>query len=133
VSQTSDYSKEELIAIYELGRLYFEMGYFIPAERVFSGLAAVDKNQTCARLGLGLVKIEQGMYQDAVTHLRLALQQAAWEIQAKLGLCATFIASGEEQRARSLLGEVSKAVETGKAVNSETKRLLEAFWLSCHK
>lgn len=131
MSQIADYSKEELIAIYELGRLYFEMGYFIPAERIFSGLAAVDSNGcTCARLGLGLVKLEQGLYQEAVTQLRAALQQTTWEIPTKLSLCASFIASDEEQRARSLLLEVSKAVESGKAIDPEQRKLLEALRLS---
>ena len=88
------YSPEELTAIYELGRLYYEMGYFTPAERIFSGLSAVDENQTCAQLGLGLIKLERGAYQDAITQLRLALQQPLGEVQAKIALAAAFIASG---------------------------------------
>ncbi len=35
------YSQTELNSIYELGRLYYEMGYFAPAERLFTGLSAV--------------------------------------------------------------------------------------------
>ncbi len=123
----ADYAKEELTAIYELGRMYYEMGYLTPAERVFGGLAAVDNGQTAARIGLALVKIERGLYQDAITQLRLALQLADWEIQVKLALCAAFFGSGEAQRAQSVLGEVARAINSGAVVDHDVQKLLTAF------
>ena len=125
------YSSEELIAIYELGRLYFEMGYFAPAERIFSGLLSIDPNMTPARLGLGLLKLELGLYQDATAHFRQALQNNVYEAQSKLGLCAAFLATGEKARAASLLAEVGKATDAGQPLDSETKRLFDAFVVRC--
>ena len=97
-----EYTSEELTSIYELGRLYFEMGYFAPAERIFSGLAAVDDDRTPSRLGLGLVKLERGLYQEAAVHFRAALQSNTYTLQSKLGMCAAFVAVGEVSRARSI-------------------------------
>ena len=57
-----EYPEPILRAIYELGRLYYEMGYFAPAERVFAGLASIDKGSTASDVGLGLVKLECGLY-----------------------------------------------------------------------
>ena len=64
-SVVADYTKEMLSAAYELGRLYFESGYFVPAERIFSGLAAVDRGLTPSRVGLGLIRLEKGQFQEA--------------------------------------------------------------------
>ena len=129
----SEYSNDELAAIYELGRLYFEMGYFAPAERIFGGLSSVDDARTPARIGLGLVKLERGLYQEAATHFRLALQSGSFELQAKLGLCASFIAAGELGRAQSILGEISKSLENGQDLEAEEKRLFEALILRTRK
>lgn len=129
----SDYSSEELATIYELGRLYFEMGYFAPAERVFSGLSSVDDFRTPARIGLGLVKLERGLYQEASTHFRAALQSGSFELQAKLGLCASFVAAGELSRTQSILGEISKSVEDGQELEPEERKLFEALIIRCRK
>jgi len=104
----STYSKQDLLAIYELGRLYFEMGYFVPAERIFSGLISIDQGQTPARLGLGLVKLECGLFADSLSHLRHANQDPAYELQAKLALSAAFVGMKEYMRAQSMLSEIKK-------------------------
>lgn len=123
-----EYGTEELTSIYELGRLYFEMGYFAPAERIFNGLAAVDHGKTWSRLGLGLVKLELGLFEEAIGQLRLALHGSC-ELQAKLALIAAFIGSGELPRAESLLGEVAKIIDRETEINPEIRRLFEAFAL----
>ncbi len=121
-----EYSDEQLKAIYELGRMYYEMGYFAPAERIFAGLIGVDNGRTPARLGLALVKLERGALQEAAQHFRAALQNTGIAMQTKLGLAAAFVAAGELNRARSILGEVSKeAANLGK--NAEEKEL-RALW-----
>ena len=110
MSQESKYSTDELVSIYELGRLYYEMGYLVPAERIFAGLAAVDGNQTAARIGLGLLKMERGLFQDATNQFRAALQAGVFPLQAKLGLVIAFLGLQELPRARSLLSELSKEI-----------------------
>ena len=125
-----DYSDEELSAIYELGRLYFEMGYFAPAERVFNGLSAVDNGSTPARLGVGLVKLETGLYQEAAAHFRVCLQNDICPSSSKLALCATYIAVREISRARSILSEIRKSGELS-AASPDVKRFYEALTIRC--
>ena len=106
MTETKEYSEEQLAAIYRLGRLYYESGYFAPAERIFSGLAAVDEGQTSSRLGLGLVKLELGLYEEAARTLGQVAQGGKHEFEAKLALCGAFLGRGEGQRARSLLTQI---------------------------
>lgn len=106
------YNVEELYAIYELGRLYFEMGYFVPAERIFVGLATVDDGLTPSRLGLGLIKLENGLLDEAISHFRDALDTKRYDLQAKIGLSIAFIALQENSRARLLISDLRKIRQT---------------------
>lgn len=129
-----DYSPKALSAIYELGRLYFEMGYFAPAERIFSGLVAVDSAATPAHIGLGLIKLECGLFSESISTFREALEKGTFSLQAKVGLAAAFICTGEVSRARSLLTQVGReqgGAEGMAALNAETKTLWEALMLRC--
>jgi len=129
----SEYSVDELSSIYELGRSYFEMGYYAPAERIFNGLIAVDGHHVPARLALGMVKLERGLYEEGSTHFRVVLEQGGFELQAKLGLCAAFVASKEIPRAQSILAEISSTLETQRGVDPEIRKLYEAFVLRVRK
>lgn len=128
-----DYSRAELAAIYELGRMYFEMGYFAPAERVFAGLAMLDDGVTPARLGLGVVKLERGLFEEAVGHFRASLENAAVQLEAKLGLCACFLAVGELARAKSILSEIAAEIDGRRGIDPEVQRLYEAFVIRCNE
>ncbi len=125
----SDYSREELTGIYELGRMYFEMGYFTPAERIFAGLAVVDDGRTPARLALGLTKLERKQYEESLTQLRLVLQQGGYAPQAKLALAAAFIATGELARAKSTLVQIQKDHGPVASLDSGLTSLWEALWI----
>ncbi len=125
----AEYSREMLSAIYELGRLYFETGYFVPAERVFAGLAAIDRGLTPARIGLGLVKLEKAQFQEANPHLRAGLQGGVYVTEAKIGLALSFLALGDIQRAHSLLLELAREPQLGE--NKELRSLYEAALLRC--
>jgi hypothetical protein len=127
----SEYSNEELVAIFELGRLYFEMGYFAPAERIFAGLSVVDDERTPCRIGLGLVKLERGLFQEATTHFRQSLQIGKYPILAKLGLCAAFVAMKEMSRAQSILAEISNDPDHLRMIDPDQQRLFEALVLRC--
>lgn len=128
-----EYADDQVNAIYELGRLYFEMGFFGAAERVFSGLLVVDGGRTPARLALALTKLERGLFQEAAMHLRLVIQNGAQPIQAKLALAGTFIALGELQRAKTMLGEIAKETATANspAQEGELRTLWEAMVIRC--
>ena len=128
---STEYSAEELSAIYELGRLYYEMGYLPSAERIFNGICAVSNSFPCARLALGLIKIERGLSEEAVRDIRLAMPYPQCEIEAKVALCASFIAGGERQRAQSLIRELRRSFDTSPISNGEVSRLFEALEISC--
>ena len=125
------YSKETLNAIYELGRMYFEMGFFVPAERIFAGLADCDEGVTAARLGLGLLKLERGMFQESLVHFRAALNSNNFPIHAKLGLIAAFVGMQELGRARSLLAELAKEMQNALNVEPDVRTLAEALAQRC--
>ena len=125
----ADYTKEMLTAAYELGRLYFESGYFVPAERIFSGLAAVDRGLTPSRVGLGLIRLEKGQFQEAIAHLRAGLQGAMYVSESKVALAFAFLGLGEIQRAHSLLLELAREPQLNE--NRELRALYEAAMLRC--
>ncbi len=121
------YTDHTLQAIYELGRLYFDMGYFVPAERIFGGLANVDQGTTPARVGLGLIKLEAGLYEESVTHFRDALEKKEFEPQAKLGLAMAFLALGEDSRARWIVNELKQKRAKELQVDSNLGRLTDCL------
>ncbi len=122
------FSKDELAAMYELGRLYYEMGYVAPAERMFAGLAGLDGHTTASRIGLGLLKVERGSFQEATAHFRAALQSGTFVSSAKLGLVISFLGMQETARARSLLSEVMKE---SRDLSPEMRQLAEALAERC--
>ncbi len=127
-----EFSDQELFAIYELGKMYYEMGYFAPAERIFSGLVEVDGGITPARIGLGLVKLESGLYNESATFFRAELQDGSHSIEAKIGLSAAFVATNEISRARSILGQIEKDLrEAPSAISPEVGKLWEALVIRC--
>ena len=126
-SVENPYTQEELIALYELGRMYFEMGYFAPAERIFNGLSEIDGGFTPARIGIGLVKLERGQHAEALNHFRAALQQGRFPLHAQLALTSSFIATGEVARAKSSLAQVAAEMEKSSTDFPELRALWGAF------
>jgi len=123
----SFYQQREIAAIYSLGRMYFEMGYFAAAERIFLGLLRVDASFSPARLGLGFIKLERGLYPEAVEHLRIVIEQERFVLEAKLALSLCFIAMGELPRAKSLLIELGPQLEA----SAENREDFRALWHAC--
>ena len=127
------YKEEELLAIYELGRMYYNMGYFVAAEKIFSGLAAIDNEVTPAAVGLGLVKIERGLISESVQHFRKALDSAEYEIDAKVGLGVAFVGLGEFQRAKLIFEDIRKKRSTLLNKRPDLQRLVSAFISRCEE
>lgn len=126
----TQYSNDELFSIYELGRMYYEMGYFAAAERIFAGLVAVSDDFAEARLGLGLVKFECEQYDEAAGCFRSLVQEDKLALEAYLGLAAIFIAQGEATRARTLLLQLEKGVEGIDNLPPNARRLWQ-FYFRC--
>lgn len=128
-----EYSSNELHAIYELGRLYYEMGYFAPAERIFQGLKVIDGGTTAAKLALGLIKFENGLLQDAEGYFRSELNDGKYQMQAKIGLAAVFVAQGELNRARSILSAMERELSSVNLKDPDIIALWKALMASCER
>lgn len=126
-----DYSREQLVALYQLGRLYYRMGYYAPAERIFHGILAMNEEETAARIGLGLIKLERGAFKDSAEHFRKALENSHFKLQSKIGLATTFIAEGEEVRARSLLEEIDQQIDDLEKLDPGLRKLLDVLFRCC--
>lgn len=126
-----EYSKEVLFSIYELGRMYFELGYFAPAERIFAGLTAMDEGMTPGQIGLGLIKLEGGLYKEAIVCFREALEKGAFRPQAQLALASAFVGSRDYARARSILSQVERDAGGTQNIEAEMRTLWEALVMRC--
>ena len=116
---------------YELGRMYYEMGYMAPAERIFGGLANTDEGSTPSRIGLGIIKLEGGLYEEAAYYFRASLENGNFMLQARLGLCCCFLASRETSRAISTLQQINKEHESELVHNPAMTRLWESLYIRC--
>lgn len=117
-------------AMYELGRLYFESGFTSAAERIFHGLCAFEPTFTPGWLGTGILRLERGQFNEALSALRDAIQHGRYVLEAKLALCGAFIALGEFRRAASILQELAKA-SSAPDVDPDITRLWQAFTERC--
>ena len=104
------YREELLNSIYALGCMYYELGYFAPAEKIFSGLVSVSPQFVPARLGLGVLKLELGLYSEAEVQFRLVVESGEHVLESRIGLASSYISQGDLQRARSMLGDVRKLI-----------------------
>ena len=119
------YSPNILAGMFELGRMYYETGFFAPAERIFSGLLVIDNKITPSKLGLGLVKLELGLYNEAGSLFRQCIEEKSFEASSKVALAACFIAQSELKRAQSLLMELAEGQRN--TLSYEERKLLEGL------
>lgn len=123
----AQYSYDELVSIYELGRMYYEMGYLTAAERIFNGLLVVDHGRTPACIGSGLVKLERGQHSEAMQAFRVGLKSGVFALQAKVCLALVFLGAGDFQRAATLLRELQPEFESKRIVDPDLRRLWEGL------
>lgn len=128
----ADYPADELKAIYELGKLYFEMGYFVPAERIFQGLLASDAEEiTPARLGVGLVKLETGLFQESTSFFRTTIEKATFGLEGQLALAMASLGLGDTTRVRALLRQMEIEVKGVTFTRPDLFHLWESLMIRC--
>ena len=125
-----NYSSQQLESLYSLARMYFELGYLIPAERIFSGLAAVNPQFAPALLGLGLLRLERGQSEEAAAAFRQIPSDSDYSFAARIGMGLAFLADEEDSRARSILSELEKTLEPG-SLDAVEQRFLESLRQRC--
>ena len=130
MAEKTEYTDELLSAIYSLGILYLEMGYFTPAEKIFLGLNSIDSTKTPASLGLGVIKLEQNLQQESANFFRMASDTDKYSVIGKIGMAFSFLASGEFARALSIIGEIKSENEITN-FPAEQRALIEAISDRC--
>ena len=103
-----NYSDSQFLAIYELGRLYYQMGFSASAEKIFSGLVAVRSESVNSLIGLGLVRLERGLFSAAFDTFRLALNIDSSSVEAKIGMAVSAVALKDFSRAQVILSEIQR-------------------------
>ena len=126
---TSDYKPDQIIGLYELGRLYYEMGIFPSAEKIFAGLIAIQATAAPCYVGLGLIKLERGQYEEAEQCFREALKNKDFELEAKFGLTLVFLATNELGRAKVLLNQMDPIFRNSSNNDPILRNLREALML----
>lgn len=126
----NNYAQRQLEGIYALGSMYYQMGYIAPAERIFMGLMHIDSGYTPAQLGLALVKLERGLYEEAGEHFRKALERGRFEFEAKIGLALTYMALQQFDRAKWLISDLVKKIRSEQLeVDIGIEKLIQALWI----
>lgn len=123
----NDYASEEICGLYELGRLYYEMGIYSSAEKLFAGLMAIHAQIVPCHVGLGLVKLERGYYEEAENCFREGLKNKDFEIEAKFGMVLVFIATNEVGRAKVLMDQITPVFDNKKNNDQVLLNLKEAL------
>lgn len=107
------YSDEEIVHIYELARLFLELGELSKADIVVTGLIEIAPEFSPARLAKGYVALHEGNFELAVDQGRQMLALAPLNPQAMLLLVSAFLGTGDFNQAGTLLGEVGETIEAG--------------------
>lgn len=125
------YSLERLCAIYELARVYFERGYIDRAERILKGVSLFDHGHLPSLLGLGLCNIENECYDVATNYFREVIKIGEFEIETKLALCFLFLASGDTDRATSLVKQIAEENFSEVSSRKQLSKAFEILQLRC--
>ena len=120
------FSDSEVEALFEIGRFYYILGYFVPAARIFSGLQHIDEGLVPTFVALGLLKLEGGLYAEASVYFRESISRNLFINEAKIGLAASYIGMGESSRAHSVLTQMKKDIVINN-VSTEFLRLWESL------
>ena len=129
MTANNTYQRDQILGLYELGRLYYEMGIFPSAEKIFAGLIAVQAPFVPCHVGLGLVKLERGQYEEADYWFREALKNKDFELEAKFGLTLVFLATNELGRAKVLMNQMEPFFSSQKNSDPILQNLREALFL----
>ena len=126
-----NYNQDQLRDIYELGRLYFEMGYYYPAEKIFAGITAIDGGITPADIGWCLIKLERAQFEEAAELSRQISQVGQYKIQGRICLALAFIGQNEIERARVLLSQIEQELNRNPEKFTDLLRVNSALLARC--
>lgn len=86
--------------------MYYYHGSFKEAEKIASGLQALDDKNPLPKLLLAAINFEKGNYSLSANYYRIIAQEPSEAIVGRLGLLASFTALKDLERASSLSEEL---------------------------
>lgn len=119
------YTDEEVADLYELGRLWLESGYLRKAESVMVGLNEVAPHFAPAWLGTTVIRALEKDFDGAMRAAKQALRADPENLEAMLYLAALSLTLRDFSAAGTFLGEVSDAIEQGRAKSPHVSRFFK--------
>lgn len=113
-SGRSSYSKDELVDIYALGKMWLETGQVRKAEVIMSGLNAVAPDFLPAWLGTALVQGTLGDMEASYRAAERAMKLSPDSAEAMLFVVAAALSLNDSSTAGTLLGEVGELIQGSK-------------------
>ena len=104
------YSLEEIVDIYELGRLWLETGQHRRAEAIMTGLNEVAPDFAPAWLGTAFLRGIAGNHESALKAAKSALKYEPESVEAMLYTAAISLTVGDFSTAGTYLGEVGERI-----------------------
>jgi hypothetical protein len=119
------YSDDEVVDIYELGRMWLEAGQHRKAESIMHGLNEVAPDFAPAWLGSALLRALSSNFEGALQAAKQSLRLEPDCAEAMLFVASLSLTLGDVSTAGTYLGEVSDRIEQGRVSNPNTVRLFK--------
>ncbi len=119
------YSREEIVDIFELGRLWLETGQHRRAEAIMTGLNEVAPDFSPAWLATSFLRGVSGDHDGALQAAKLALRNEPESVEAMLYIAAISLTVADYSTAGTYLGEVGERIEQGKIVSPHVPRFFK--------
>jgi hypothetical protein len=119
------YSREEIVDIFELGRLWLETGQHRRAEAIMTGLNEVAPDFSPAWLGTAFLRSVAGDYDGALQAAKNALRNEPESVEAMLYIATLSLTVADYSTAGTYLGEVGERIEQGKIVSPHVPRFFK--------
>ncbi len=119
----SSYSKEELVDMYALTKMFLETGQIKRAEVIAQGLTAIAPEFVPGWLALSVVSATQGNIEAALEAARKALKSQPDSAAAMMLIVTTAMTLGDVSTAGTYLGEVKEMIDQGAISDPNLLRL----------
>ena len=107
------YSDEEVVHIYELGRLCLENGDIRRAEAIMAGITEIAPDFAPAWLGMSYIHTQNHKNEEALNAAKQAHRVDPELPESILYLIACLLTSGDYNSAGTYLGEISEKIDSG--------------------
>jgi predicted Zn-dependent protease len=119
----SNYSKEELLDMYALAKMFLEAGQIKRAEVIAQGLTSVAPEFVPGWLALSVVSATLGNIENSLEAARKALRIQPDSSAAMMLIVTTAMTLGDAGTAGTYLGEVQEMIEQGRISDANVIRL----------